>query len=125
MQGRRIAVTRAALTLLLAGLPLRGAAQDIPLAPTRESGQTVTPVFEGWYRNPDGTYSLSFGYFNRNSREVIEIPIGANNNFKPGVANRGQPTTFAPRRHWGVFAVVVPATFGTQKLTWNLVVRGD
>lgn len=29
---------------------------DIPLAPPSAKGQTVTPVFEGWYRNPDVTY---------------------------------------------------------------------
>jgi hypothetical protein len=96
-----------------------------PLAPIRASGQTVTPVFEGWYRNPDGTYSISFGYFNRNSREVVEIPIGAHNNIVPGDPNQGQPTSFQPRRHWGVFAVTVPADFGERKVTWTLVVRGE
>jgi hypothetical protein len=96
------------------------------MAPTRTSGQTVTPAFEGWYRNPDGTFSLSFGYFNRNSREVIEVPVGANNFFTPGPADRGQPAHFEPRRHWGVFAVVVPRALALgEKVTWTLVVRGD
>ena len=45
--------------------PATGAAQ-LPLSPVSPRGQTVTPAFEGWYRNHDGTYSLSFGYFNRN-----------------------------------------------------------
>src|SRR3954471_12342185 len=80
-----------------------------PLAPVRPSGQTVTPVYEGWYRNPDGTYSLSFGYFNRNSSETLEIPTGPDNSVGPGAPNQGQPTHFDPRRHWGVFAIVVPA----------------
>ncbi|HXV86915.1 MAG TPA: hypothetical protein VD793_09460, partial [Gemmatimonadales bacterium] len=82
--------------------------QVLPLAPERASGQTVTPVFEGWYRNPDGSFSLSFGYFNRNGKEALEIPVGPDNSFQPGEANQGQPTHFEPRRHWGVFAVRVP-----------------
>jgi len=61
--------------LVMASFPLTSVA-DIPLAPPSTKGQTVTPVFEGWYRNPDGTYSLSFGYFNRNFEEVLELPNG-------------------------------------------------
>lgn len=116
---------RRALPLFLLSLPLCAHAQQLPLAPNRESGQTVTPVFEGWYRNPDGSYSLSFGYYNRNTAEVIEIPIGAANHIAPGALNQGQPTHFAPRRHWGVFAIKVPANFGEKKVTWTLVIRGD
>jgi len=95
------------------------------LAPVRATGQTVTPVFEGWYRNPDGTFSMSFGYFNRNASETLDIPIGPNNNISPGDAGLGQPTSFHPRRHWGVFAVTVPADFGERKVVWTLVVRGE
>ena len=96
------------------------------LAPIRPSGQTVTPVYEGWYRNPDGTYSLSFGYYNRNTREALEIPIGDANSISPGAPNQGQPTHFDARRHWGVFAVVVPANFGDKKkVTWTLKNRGE
>ena len=108
--------------LALVGTPL--AAQ--PLSPVRESGQTVSPAYEGWYKNPDGTISMSFGYFNRNAKEVVEMPIGPNNFFSPGPADRGQPTSFQPRRHWGVFAVTVPADWPERdKVTWTLVVRGD
>jgi hypothetical protein len=101
------------------------AAAQLSLAPLRPSGQTVTPVFEGWYRNPDGTFSLSFGYLNRNSTERVDIPIGDSNFVSPGAPGRGQPTHFAPRRHWGVFAVVVPADFGEKKVTWTLKDRGQ
>ena len=96
-----------------------------PLAPIRGAGQTVTPVFEGWYKNPDGSFSISFGYFNRNGGEVVDVPIGPNNNISPGDANQGQPTHFHPRRHWGVFAVRVPADFGDKKVVWTLTFRGE
>ncbi|MCH8301512.1 MAG: hypothetical protein IH912_02060 [Proteobacteria bacterium] len=110
--------------LAMACVSLTSVAQ-IPLAPPSTRGQTVTPVFEGWYQNPDGTYSLSFGYFNRNFGEVLEIPVGPDNFFEPGPANQGQPTQFQPRRQWGVFAVTVPAEFGYERLVWTLKIRGE
>ena len=84
----------------------------------------MTPAFEGWYRNADGTFSLSFGYMNRNAEEVVEIPIGPDNFMAPGPQNQGQPTQFQPRRHWGVFAVKVPADFGPGEVVWTLRARG-
>ena len=124
MSGRRHVLAGAAGALLLAGGAVPAAAQGVPLGPVRESGETATPVFEGWYKNPDGSYSLSFGYFNRNAKEALEIPVGPENSVQPGGPNQGQPTHFQPRRHWGVFAVTVPADFGDQKVIWTLVVRG-
>lgn len=116
---------RVALVAAVTYLPA-GATAQLPLAPTAKSGQTVTPVFEGWYRNPDGSFSISFGYYNRNAAEAIEIPIGAENFIAPGDSNQGQPTRFEARRHWGVFAVKVPANFGTtNKVTWTLRIRGE
>ncbi len=100
----------------------RGPAAPEPLS---ESGQSVTGAFEGWYPNPDGSYSLLLGYFNRNTEETLEIPVGPNNRIEPGGPDQGQPTTFLPRRQWGVFRVVVPKDFGTRKLTWTLVANGQ
>ena len=114
--------TSSIVLMLLVALSSTARAQQ----PIRDSGQTVTPVFEGWYRNADGTFSLSFGYYNRNAEETLDIPIGPNNSIQPGGPNRGQPTHFAPRRHWGVFAITVPANFNPeQKVVWTLMVRGQ
>ena len=122
-------VARAIVSLLLAGDARSATAQAPPTAPSTAplaSGQAVFPVFEGWYRNPDGSYSLSFGYFNRNTKEVVDVPLGANNTIGPDIASQPQPTHFEPRRHWGVFVVTVPATFGKkQTVTWSLTVRGE
>ena len=102
------------------------AAAQAPLAPAAPTGQTATPAFEGWYKNPDGTYSLSFGYYNRNTTEVVSIPIGPDNFVSPGDANQGQPSYLYPRRNWGVFAVKVPADFGDKnKVVWTVKVRGQ
>ncbi len=113
------------LALLTATFVPTLAAAQLPLAPIAKSGQTVTPVFEGWYRNADGSFSLSFGYYNRNAAEVIEIPVGADNFVSPGDSNQGQPARFEPRRHWGVFAVRVPGDWGTRKVTWTVRMRGE
>ena len=89
------------------------------------SGQNVVPVFEGWERNPDGTFSMVLGYYNRNVEEALDIPIGPNNNIEPGGPDQGQPTFFAPNRHKYVFRVKVPKDWGaTKRLVWTLTIRG-
>jgi len=115
----------AVIVLLIAACTSFVSVAQMPLAPHSGKGQTVTPVFEGWYRNPDGTHSLSFGYFNRNLEEALEIPIGPDNYMEPGPANQGQPEHFQPRRHWGVFAVNVPADFAYERIVWTLKIRGE
>ena len=121
---RRPAVITVAGVIVVASWTLLAAGQ-LPLAPVGTSGQTITPVYEGWYENPDGTFSLSWGYFNRNSEEIIEIPIGADNRVEPGGPDNGQPTHFDSRRQRGVFTVVVPADFGDNEVNWTLSFRGD
>lgn len=91
----------------------------------RPSGGPVIPIFEGWYQHPDGTYDLSFGYYNVNTEEVLDIPLGPDNFIEPRQYDGGQPTHFLPppegdRRHWGVFTVKVPADFGDQDVVWTL-----
>jgi hypothetical protein len=97
----------------------------VALEPVRESGQSVTGAFEGWYQNPDGTYSLLLGYFNRNSMQTLDIPVGPNNRIEPGGPDQGQTTHFLPRRQWGVFRLVVPNDFGNKKLAWTIVANGQ
>jgi hypothetical protein len=112
---------------LVAGiaLPLTLGAQQLPLAPPRDAGQSITAAFEGWYENPDGTYMLLVGYFNRNVKETLDIPIGPNNRIDPGGPDYGQPTHFLPRRQWGVFTIKVPKDFGDKRLTWTIVANGQ
>lgn len=88
------------------------------------SGQTIAPAFEGWERNPDGSFDMLFGFFNRNCREVLHIPIGADNSIEPGGPDRGQPTTFQPGRSKFTFRVRVPADFGKNELVWTLTAYG-
>ena len=43
------------------------------------TGQNVVPVYEGWERNADGSFTMVFGYMNRNYEEEVDVPIGAGN----------------------------------------------
>jgi hypothetical protein len=83
-------------------------------------GQTIQPVFEGWEKNADGTFSMLFGYMNRNYQETPYIPVGQNNSFSPGPEDRGQPTHFYTRRQSFVFRVTVPADWGQKDLVWTV-----
>ena len=87
-------------------------------------GQNIQPVFEGWERNADGSFDMVFGYLNRNYEEQPVVPVGANNSFAPGPADRGQPTHFYPRRQQFVFRVRVPADWGQKDLVWTVTHNG-
>jgi hypothetical protein len=88
------------------------------------SGQSVVPYFEGWIRNPDGTFDVVFGYFNRNWQQELAIPAGPDNNVEPGGPDSGQPTFFLPRRQRFVFRVRVPASFGKNEVVWTITANG-
>jgi hypothetical protein len=123
MQARRTVTIALHIVVMLAGLALVSG-QQLPFEPLRESGQGITGAYEGWFRNPDGSYSLLLGYYNRNTKQELDIPVGPNNRIDPGGPDYGQPTHFLTGRQWGVFTVTVPKDFGTKKLTWTLVANG-
>ena len=116
------------LAALLLFLPAVGLLAQSSVDPSgsrrRATGAAVAPVFEGWEPNRDGTFNLYFGYQNRNWEEEVDIPVGPNNAFAPGPADRGQPTHFLVNRQKLVFAVVVPQDFGDQTLVWTLISHG-
>lgn len=96
----------------------------------RPSGGPVVPFFEGWQANPDGSYELLFGYWNVNTEEVLDIPLGPDNFIEPGRYDGAQPTRFLPmpdgdRRYWGVFTVTVPPDFGEGDVVWTLRQQGE
>lgn len=115
----------AILSLALIAPAANAQSESLPFEPLHDSGQSLTAAYEGWFKNPDGSFSLLFGYFNRNLKEEIDVPVGADNMFEPGKPDRGQPTHFLPRRQWGVFTVTVPEDFGTSKLAWTLEAHGQ
>ena len=88
------------------------------------SGQNIVPYFEGWIRNPDGTFDLVFGYFNRNWKEELMIPPGPDNLVEPAGTDAGQPAYFLPRRQRWVYRLRVPSDFGNKEVTWTLTAHG-
>ena len=110
--------------VLFVALALSPVHQGIGAQLSYSKGQNVSPAFEGWERNPDGSFSLVFGYMNRNWLEELDVPVGADNSISPGPADQGQPTHFLPRRNRFVFKVRVPADFGDQEMVWTLMTRG-
>src|SRR6187401_526714 len=97
----------------------------LPMGPARERGASITPAFEGWYKNDDGSFSLLIGYYNRNSKEPLTVPIGPNNKIEPGDPDQGQPTFFEMGRQWGVFVIKVPKDFGDKVIRWTIVANGE
>ena len=85
---------------LAAQTPFESSTGPIPYNGQYSRGQDVVPSYDGWKANPDGTFSMYFGYMNRNFEEQLDIDIGPNNNVDGG--DRGQPTHFYSRRHWFV-----------------------
>jgi hypothetical protein len=125
MNDMRIAASLAAAALLLGAFVQPTPAQELPLAPVRGADQGVWPVFEGWYDNGDGTYTIYFGFHNENADEVVDIPLGENNFIEPAQYDGGQPTSFPPLRDWGVFGINVPSTLSSDaKIYWTLVTDG-
>ena len=126
-RGLRIAVRAARIAALVLAIvaPLVGQSQSTELHVRFNSGQDVVPVFEGWERVPDGTFNMVFGYMNRNHVQELSIPVGAQNGFDPGPADRGQPTYFYPRENHFLFRVNVPKDWDRKKeLVWTIVANG-
>ena len=89
-------------------------------SPLGAGSQPVFPFFEGWYDNGDGTYTISFGYLNRNADQVVEIPLGERNYIEPAEFDGIQPTHFLPARNRGMFAITIPASRRDLDIWWHL-----
>ena len=115
---RRIALVAATAVVLASGSLT---AQSLSYS----RGQNVSPAYEGWEEDADGTKYFVFGYMNRNWLEELDVPVGPENTFNIGDPDQGQPTHFLPRRNRFVFRVPVPKGFSDKdELIWTLATRG-
>lgn len=125
MNSRMILRLATVAALAVGGAMVSAQGQLLPSSPKLGFGASVTPAYDGWYDNPDGSHTFLIGYYNRNWNQDIDIPIGPNNKFEPGDPDRGQPTHFLPNRNFGMFTITVPKAFGaTERLWWTLTVNG-
>ena len=112
--GRRLGVA-----LLIASLFLVGAFDAGLLA---QRNQPIYPAYDGFLKNPDGSYTLAFAYFSHNA-EPVPIPPGAGNSFAPVPGDRQQPTVFKPG-HWRFQCVMVVGPEFDGKMRWSLTYAG-
>lgn len=145
LMARRGSIGGALGLVLLASAAAPALAQRIPFEKRffneqvlRPHSQPVVPIYEGFYRNPDGTYEICFGYFNLNLDEAVEIPLGEGNRIEPAQFDGHQPTHFTPvpgmtaaspfqsrlRRIWCAFTVTAPADFTEEDQVWWTLDRG-
>ena len=106
-----------------------GAAGDLMLRNLQPSGQPVIPLFDGWFRNPDDTVELCFGYTNLNLVENLQIPLGPDNFIEPARFDAVQPTHFDQvpdiyRRRFCVFTVHLDDLADAPDVVWTLRVEG-
>jgi hypothetical protein len=109
------------LIVAIAMATLASVAAQVPVP---KDNDNITPVYEGWLPNADGSFELVFGYMNREWESETSIPLGAANTMDPGGPDHGQPTNFFPRRNRFVFKVHVPKDFGTKEIVWTLTSKG-
>ena len=87
--------------------------------------QPTAPIYvqyDGYVKQPNGGYVLSFGYFNQNNVDVTIQP-GDANRFGPAPIDRNQPTRFVKGRHRFSCAVVVDRNFDGA-LQWTVAWAG-
>jgi hypothetical protein len=87
-----------------------------------QRNQPIYPVYDGFVKNADGSYTLSFAYFSHNA-ETVTIPAGPANQFGTPPADRQQPTVFLPG-HWRFQCVMVVGADFDGKMTWSLTYAG-
>ena len=120
---RRI-LSAAIVAAVLGAAPSLIAQVELAYTLKYSSGQDVQPIFEGWSRNPDGSFVMHFGYLNRNFVEEFSIPVGPDNSVEPGGPDRGQPTFFYTRINRNLFSITVPKDWSTREVVWTVTAHG-
>ena len=87
-----------------------------------QQNQPIYPAYDGFLKNPDGSYTIAFAYFSHNA-DVVRVPPGVNNSFAPAPGDRMQPTTFKPG-HWRFQCVMVVGAEFDGKMKWTLTHAG-
>src|SRR5437763_9274015 len=127
LSGHMIMGNRTRLLLVVAAIsltPFLGRDRTSAQSLTYSKGRNVSPAYEGWEENPDGSFNFLFGYMNRNWEDELNVPVGPENNVEPGGPDQGQPTHFLPRRNRFIFKVRVPKDWGAKDVVWTLTTQG-
>ena len=126
MKSQKVIRFATALALAAGTAAVASAQIQLPSSPKKGFGTSVTPAYDGWWTNPDGSFSYLMGYYNRNWATELDIPIGPNNHFEPGEPDRGQPTHFYINRNFGMFVINRPKdTPEMDRVWWVLTYNGQ
>jgi hypothetical protein len=87
-----------------------------------QQNQPIYPAYDGFLKNPDGSFTLSFAYFSHNA-DVVTVAPGPANAFAPTPGDRMQPTMFKPG-HWRFQCVMVVGPEFDGKMKWTLSYAG-
>ncbi len=101
--------------LIAAGVLFGG---PLATAVRAQERQPIYPAYDGFLKNPDGSYTIAFAYFSHNS-DVVTVPAGTANSFSPGGGDRMQPTSFKPG-HWRFQCVMVMPPDFDGKMVWTI-----
>ena len=115
-----------ATALMLVASGALVSAQLLPSVPPKQFGGSVTPAYEGWFDNADGTHSFLIGYFSRNTQAEKSTSRSARTiTSSPATPTWASRRTSRPAGNYGVFVFTMPKEFAkTQKITWVLTVNG-
>src|ERR1700675_1707862 len=69
--------------------------QTIP-EPRKKFGASITGAFEGWFTSDKDARTFLVGYFNRNTEQEMDIPIGPTTRLSPGGPAWGRRRISAP-----------------------------
>jgi hypothetical protein len=109
-------VARVGLALLAVTLMGLGAAAGAQAATPTKS---IVPFMNCYWDNGNGTYTVSIGYNNKNATSQT-LPIGTDNRFTSGNADRGQPKLFLTGVRNNVFVMTASAADVNNNLNWSL-----
>ena len=76
MNSRTIFRIATAVALITGSALVSAQVQMLPSSPKLGFGASVTPAYDGWYDNPDGTHSFLIGYYNRNWSQEVSLEGG-------------------------------------------------
>ena len=110
------------LVMAMALVGLLAVAGPFVRTATAQRNQPIYPAYDGYLKNPDGSYTLSFAYFSHNAEPVTVAP-GADNAFAPAPGDRQQTTVFEPGHHRFQCVMVVGPDFD-GKLKWTIAYGG-
>jgi hypothetical protein len=99
------------------------AAQQLPDAPAKGFGTSITGAYEGWYDNPDGTHTFLIGYYNRNIKRAMDIPVSRTTTLISG--RHGTTDAFSARARRASSVLPSRNPLRRIKLTWTIVANGE